>query len=133
MKSSNNAARHYLIYLFLAAVTIGAGLVLRRVHLGLPVSVVKYGGSALWATMVYWIVAALRPAWRPAETGFVAAIVAALVEFFKLYHAPALDAFRRTLTGALLLGRYFSLLDVAVYCLAIALVAWIDGRAIRRS
>jgi hypothetical protein len=132
MRSSSPASRHLLIYLFLAAVTILAGLALRRLNLHLPVAVVKYGGSALWAMMIYWLVAAVRPAWKPAETGFVSALIAALVEFFKLYHSSGLDAFRRTLAGTLLLGRYFSLLDVGVYCIAIACVAWIDSRVIRR-
>lgn len=132
MRNSTNAARHRFLYLFMATITIGAGLVLRRVHLGLPVAAVKYGGSALWAMMVYWIVAALRPAWQPAERGVVAALAAALVEFFKLYHAPSLDGFRSTLAGTLLLGRHFSLSHLAVYCLTITLAAAIDGRAIRR-
>ena len=57
MKSSSSRQR--FIYLLLAALTICAGLVLRRVPMGLPVLVVKYGGSLLWAAMVYWIAAAL--------------------------------------------------------------------------
>jgi len=130
MKSSSSRQR--FIYLLLAALTICAGLVLRRVPMGLPVLVVKYGGSLLWAAMVYWIAAALRQAWRPVEVGFVSALFAALVEFFKLYHTSTLDAFRRTVAGTLLIGRYFSLWDIAAYCAAILFAAWIDSRFIRR-
>jgi hypothetical protein len=130
MKSSTT--RHRIVYFLLAAVTIALGLVLRRVPMGLPVLAVKYGGSLLWAAMLYWIFAALRPAWTSAEVGFVSVLFAALVEFFKLYHTPLLDSFRRTLAGSLLLGRYFSLWDIAAYFAAIFLAAWIDTLLLRR-
>ena len=133
MKSSgSNTTRHRIIYLLLATFTILLGIVLRRVPMGLPVLVVKYGGSLLWAAMVYWLIAALRPFWHPGEVGFVAVLFASLVEFFKLYHAPLLDSFRRTVAGALLLGRYFSLWDIVAYGIAIILVATIDSRLLRR-
>lgn len=120
-------------YVALIILTIVAGLVLRRVPLGLPVLLVKYGGSMLWAAMVYWIFAAIRPTASTESVAVNAALFAAAVEFFKLYHAPSLDAFRRTLAGALLLGRYFSWWDILAYLAAIALAAAIDRRLIRRS
>ena len=52
------------------------------------------------------------------------------VEFAKLYHSPALDAFRLTLPGILLLGRFFSVWDMLAYWSAIAAGAWLD-RALR--
>jgi hypothetical protein len=58
----------------------------------------------------------------------LAGIVAALVEFSRLYHAPALDAFRFTLAGKLILGRVFSVSDIAAYWLAIAVAAVLDWR-----
>ena len=36
------------------------------------------------------------------------------------------DAFRQTLTGQILLGRFFSLKNIATYILAIALTATLD-------
>jgi hypothetical protein len=94
--------------------------------------VVKYGGSALWALMIYWIVSALLPSWPIPRLVVLAGIVATSVEFFKLLHSPGLDAFRVTLPGALLLGRFFSVWDIAVYWLAIAAGGWAD-RAVRSS
>jgi hypothetical protein len=41
------------------------------------------------------------------------------VELFKLYHTPALDAFRLTLPGKLLLGRVFSLWDLIAYAVGV--------------
>jgi hypothetical protein len=119
-------------YFALLILTIIAGLVLRRIPLGLPYLVVKFGGSMLWAAMVYWIIAAIRPSASSASIAINAALFAAAVEFFKLYHAPALDAFRRTLAGALLLGRFFSWWDIIAYLAGIALAAALDTRLIRR-
>lgn len=110
--------------------TIAAGLVVRMIHLGLPFALVKYGGSFLWALMIYWIVSALRsqsPVWRNA---ILSLAVAYAVELFKLYRTPWLDEFRLTLPGALLLGRIFAVLDLIVYACAI-LVGALADRAIR--
>lgn len=119
-----------LLSALLIAGTIAAGLVLRLTHLGLPFVLVKYGGSFLWALMIYWIVSALRPRWPIPRSAVLSLAVAFVVELFKLVRTPWLDGFRRTLPGALLLGRVFSLLDLAVYAGAIAVGAFAD-RAMR--
>jgi len=129
MKSSSAPRRS--AYVALLILTIVAGLVLRRVPLGLPYVIVKYGGSMLWAAMIYWIVDILAPAWSAATAGIFSAVVASLVELLKLYHEPVLDAFRRTLAGSLLLGRYFSIWDIVAYCVAIAIAVRLDRSLIR--
>ena len=110
--------------------TIAAGLALRLTHIGLPFVVVKYGGSMLWALMIYWIVSSLFPRWPIGRSALVAGLIASAVELFKLVHAPSLDAFRLTLPGALLLGRVFALWDLVAYAAAIVAGALLD-RAIR--
>jgi len=130
MKSSSNPRRS--AYVALLILTIVLGLVLRRVPVGLPFAIVKYGGSMLWAAMIYWIVAALAPLWSALTVGIFSAVVAAMVEFFKLYHESVLDAFRRTLAGQLLLGRYFSWWDIVAYLVAIAIAVRLDRSLIRR-
>jgi uncharacterized protein DUF2809 len=112
----------------LIVVTMTAGLAVRFAHLGLLALVVKYGGSALWAMMVYWVVSSLVPMLPVRRAAVVAGIVAILVEFLKLVHTPALEAFRRTLAGVLLLGRIFSFWDIVVYWVAIAVAAGLDWR-----
>ena len=111
---------------------MGVGLVWRLVPLGMGLAmapgVVKYGGSALWAAMVFWLVAAARPGWRVVWVGLVAMGVGTAVELFKLVPGVGLDGFRRTLAGRLLLGRIFSGWDLVVYAVAIAGVAAIAGR-----
>jgi hypothetical protein len=54
--------------------------------------------------------------------------IATGVEFFKLYRSQGMDAFRLTLPGTLLLGRYFSVWDIVAYWLAIALAALLDNK-----
>ena len=112
--------------LFLA--TVMAGLAVRMAPLGLPAVVVKYGGSMLWAVMIYWIVSTAMARWRLPVVGLVAGAIATAVEFFKLYHSPGMDAFRLTLPGMILLGRYFSVRDIVAYWVAIGVAAWIDER-----
>jgi len=131
-RSKSSGPRGRAAYIALAILTIITGLVLRRVPLGLPFAIVKFGGSMLWAAMIYWIFAALRPAASSEGIALNASLFAVAVEFFKLYHAPVLDAFRRTLAGTLLLGRFFSWWDIAAYLVAIALTAALDRRLIRR-
>jgi len=119
------------ILLALAAITILAGLGWRLLPLGLPPFWFKYGGSALWAAMVYWIVAASLPDWRASRIALVACAIAALVELSRLYHSAGMDAFRVTLAGKLLLGRFFSAWNIVAYWLAIGSVAMLDHATCR--
>jgi len=119
--------RSIRLSLALIAGTVAAGLAVRFVRVGLPQTVTKYGGSMLWALMIYWIVSTLRGRWRPQWAALLAGAVATAVEFFKLVDAPKLDAFRLTLPGILLLGRYFSAWDLLAYGVSIAMGAWADG------
>jgi hypothetical protein len=105
-----------------------SGLALRGfgLGLGLPVFVVKYGGSMLWTTMVFFLVALAASHLSGRSIALIAAAIAICVEFFRLVHAPWLDAFRLTLAGALLLGRIFSLWNLLAYGLGIVLGMWLD-------
>jgi hypothetical protein len=120
----------YSLALFL--VTVMAGLAVRMAPLGLPAVVVKYGGSMLWAVMIYWVASTALARWRLPVVGLIAGAIATGVEFFKLYHSPAMDAFRLTLPGMILLGRTFSVRDIVAYWVAIGVAACVDG-GIRRA
>jgi len=110
--------------------TVAAGLTVRMAHLGLPFVIVKYGGSMLWALMIYWIVSSVRARWPVIRCALAAGSIASAIELFKLYHSPALDSFRLTVPGALLLGRVFSAWDLFAYSVAITVGTLID-RAMR--
>jgi hypothetical protein len=106
-----------MVRIGLCAAVIALGLALRGFGfgVGLPAAVVKYGGSMLWATMVFLLVAIIRSRLPRPYIALVAAVVAVSVELFRLVHTPWLDAFRLTLPGALLLGRIFSLWNIVAY------------------
>ena len=110
----------------LLACTVSLGLLWRMAPLHLPPFAFKYGGSALWALAVYWVVAILKPRWSSTWLALAAALLALSVELIKLVHWPPLDRFRDTLPGKLLLGRYFSFSAILAYWIAIAAVAFID-------
>ncbi len=118
-----------LACVLLLAGTVPVGLAWRFAPLGLPQFAFKYGGSALWAMGVYWLVAALLPRWRPAALAPLSAVIAAAVEFFKLVRSPVVDSFRDTLAGKVLIGRYFTFGAIVAYWLAIAAASLFDAYA----
>ena len=120
-----------LIYFAAAASVIATGLLLRLVPVGLPAFVVKYGGSVLWAAMVYFLLAGLLRDRRRLTVALIACVVAGAVELSRLWHFPALDAFRLTRAGILLLGRVFSLWHFAIYWATIVVTAAADRAIVR--
>ena len=98
--------------------------------LGLPAFVVKYGGSLLWAAMVFFLVAMAASHRSRLSVALISASIAVGVESFRLIHAPWLDAFRLTLAGALLLGRIFSPWNMLAYGVGIVLAMGLDRFAI---
>ena len=124
MIALDDSRKERLVDLALAVLVMAAGLVWRLAPLGLPVFWLRYGGGALWGAMVFCLVAAVRPR-RLGRIGCLvaASAIAMSAEMFRLYHAPALDAFRDTLAGALLLGRVFSLANIVAYEVGIVIAA----------
>jgi hypothetical protein len=98
--------------------------------LGLSAFVVKYGGSLLWAAMVFFLVAMAASHLPRLSVVSIAGSIALAVELFRLVHAPWLDAFRLTLPGALLLGRIFSPWNMLAYSVGIALAVGLDRYAV---
>jgi hypothetical protein len=112
----------------LTLVVIACGLSLRGFgfQLGLSAFVVKYGGSLLWATMIFLLVGILLPRLGRTQLVAIATVIAILVELSRLVHTPWLDAFRLTTAGALILGRIFSLWNIVAYVVGILVGAWLD-------
>ena len=115
--------RSQIFSLLAAALMIAAGLALRRYgyEVGLGFLVVKYGGSVIWGGMVYFLTLAVLPRARPSTTLLAASIFSIAIELFRLVHTDALDAFRLTTAGALLLGRVFSVWNIVAYLAGIGL------------
>lgn len=127
--------RTSLIRAALALVVIACGLSLRwyGFPFGLPAFVVKYGGSLLWATMVFLLVGVLLLRLTRTQLAAMAMVIAIVVEFARLVHTSWLDAFRLTTAGALPLGRILSLWNLVAYAGGIAFGVWLDRLAALRS
>lgn len=110
------------------SVLLPLGLLWRLAPLHLPPFALKYGGSALWAAAVYWVVVAFLPRWPTTRVTVIALLTATAVECLKRLYWPPLDHFRGTMAGKLLLGRYFTIGAIFAYWLAIAAAALIDTR-----
>ena len=120
-----------LAYFGLAILTLVLGLLWRFVWVGLPPALYKYGGSMLWAAMIYWLAALIAPRARPRKLAVICGAIATAVEFFKLVHTPALDAFRLTFAGKVLIGRVFYWTGILAYWVAIAAAALCDLYLVR--
>ncbi len=117
-----------VICLCVLAVIIPLGLAVRYAPLHLPWFWSKYLGSMLWAMAVYWFIAMLLPRLRPTSLAIIASAIALITEFSRLIPEPHIDAFRLTLAGRLLLGRYFAWANIMAYLVAIAITATADSR-----
>ncbi|HTJ31115.1 MAG TPA: DUF2809 domain-containing protein [Acidobacteriaceae bacterium] len=120
--------RRSIILLACAMAVIALGLALRLIPSGLPPLLIQYGGSVLWAAMVYLLLAVPMPAVQPRRVAAIACAISAIVELTRLYHTPAFDAFRLTLAGKLLLGRVFNPSHFPIYWATIAAVALLDTK-----
>ena len=80
----------------------------------------------LWASAVYWLLATAAPRAGNTTLALAASLISIAVELSRLVHFPALDHFRPTLAGRLLLGAIFSPRNILAYLLAILLTALAD-------
>ena len=119
--------RRSITSLLLLLITIPIGLAVRLLPLGLPWFLYKYLGSVLWAVALYWFLAAILPKLRPRAVATIAITIATLLELSRLIPIAPIDAFRLTVAGKILLGRYFSIKNIVAYALAIACTAALDS------
>ena len=102
--------------------------------IGLPWFFYKYLGSILWAIA---LCIGFSPRFSP-NCCPIAVWLNSLwrsplcVEFSRLVPIAPIDAFRLTFAGKMLLGRYFSVKNIAAYILAIVIAATLDHFFITR-
>ena len=80
---------------------------------------------------IFWVLSWLAPRSTTTRRALLSLLIAFSIELFKLLRTPALDAFRLTLPGKLLLGRYFSVRDLLAYAVAFAVAAMLDEALFR--
>ena len=89
-------------------------------------------GDALWAMMVAWWMGALAPDMRLGGRAGSRLAFCCAVEFSQLYHAPVLDAVRRTTPGQLVFGSGFDMRDLVAYAMGVLTALMLEW-AVRRS
>ena len=124
------STRRRLTCLVMMLLLIPLGFVCRFVPVGLPYLIVKYGGSFLWASTVYWFIGYFLARQKPLVLTLISLVVTAAIEFLKRVQSPTLENIRNTFFGIMILGRYFSYIDIAVYWGAILCMLWLDRSAI---
>ena len=127
------ASQRRLRYLVLAIGTIAVGL---TVHLGasvLPPAIRDVVGDALWAMMIVWWLGVAAPRLSLRMRGLAALAVCVGVEFSQRYHAPWLDALRRTLPGQLVLGSGYDPRDLLAYAAGVVVATALGRKAVDES
>jgi Protein of unknown function (DUF2809) len=89
-------------------------------------------GDILWALMVFLGFGFLRPSLSTARVAALAALFSAAIEASQLYHAPWIDALRRTRLGGLVLGYDFLWSDLLCYAVGITLGVIIELLLLRQ-
>ena len=102
------------------------GLASRRYWGAVPF-VRAYVGDALWALMVFFGIALLRPQWPTKRIALATLLFSFGIEFSQLYHAPWIDSVRATRLGGLVLGFSFVRSDLLCYGVGI-LIGWLVDR-----
>ncbi len=126
-----SARRPVALYAALLSATILLGLATRSWPTAFPAPIAEYGGDVLWAAMVVWILALLRPSATSRLLGLLAFGFATTIELSQLYQAPWINAIRGTRFGALALGQGFLWSDILCYALGVTLAVIVDATIIR--
>ncbi|WP_217181389.1 DUF2809 domain-containing protein [Streptomyces sp. AC495_CC817] len=106
----------------LAAVTAVTGLL---VHTMSSCPAGDIAGDALYAALLYLLVALIAPRWHPIQPALVSAGICTAVELLQLTHIPR-DLSAAFPPAALVLGSGFDPRDLVVYVLAAAAASGLD-------
>ncbi|MCC6811204.1 MAG: DUF2809 domain-containing protein [Deltaproteobacteria bacterium] len=113
------------IYAALALGTIGLGLLGRRAA-WMPSFFAANAGDALYATLVFWLLAIAVPLARAQHLAIVTFCACAAIELSQAWHAEWLLALRRTALGPLVLGTTFAAEDFPRYLAGVAIALIVD-------
>jgi hypothetical protein len=118
--------RSRVAYGGLIALVIIAGILWRSGWIPLPSALSKYGGDALWSLMVFLGFGFLFPGSSTRTNAIRAVTLSFTVELSQLYHAPWIDAVRRTRLGALALGSVFNWPDFIAYAVGVVVGVFLE-------
>jgi hypothetical protein len=127
--SSAPRGRSRWVVVACAAVTVALGLGSRELGALLPRFVAEYAGDVLYATLVFFLLAAVVPRWRGAVLASLAFLLSCIVEASQCSEAAWLKAIRARKLGRLILGTTFVWSDFPCYAVG-AIVAFGVDRAL---
>src|SRR5262249_5399768 len=113
--------RRWIAWIPLILLVVVLGLGSRRFGARLPRIVAAYAGDTLWATAAFLGIGLAFPRAGTGRVASLAGLFSLLIEVSQLYHAPWIDAVRRTTLGALVLGHGFLWSDLACYAAGVGL------------
>jgi hypothetical protein len=118
--------RRRCIYALLILALPALGIGTRAYADALPVFVALYAPDALWALLVFTLIAFVAARLPTARIALLALVTAFLIETSQLYHASWIDDIRATRIGGLVLGFGFLWSDLLCYAVGIALGVMLD-------
>lgn len=123
--------RNRKVCLILIPFIMGLGMLSRKFSYLLPSVINTYLGDAIWAAMIYVMMAFVFANKLPKQIAVFSLLFCYAIELSQLYQAPWINTIRNTTLGALVLGSGFLWSDLLAYALGImvALVVelfWIE-------
>lgn len=118
--------RNRAVYVLAFVVAILLGLASRRYPSAIPELFGKYPGDALWAAMVFFGLATLRPRACTLRIAFLALATCFVVEALKRYQAPWIVGIRHTTLGHLVFGHVFSFQNLVAYTVGVVLALGVE-------
>lgn len=98
---------------------MGLGVLSRKFSYLLPDIVNTYLGDAIWAAMIYVMVAFVFANRLPKQIAVFSLLFCYAIEVSQLYQAPWINDIRSTTLGALVLGSGFLWSDLLAYSLGV--------------
>lgn len=118
--------RNRKIYLIFIPLVMGLGILSRKLNYFLPDIVNTYLGDAIWAAMIYVMMAFIFSNKLPKQIAVFSLLFCYAIELSQLYQAPWINAIRNTTLGALVLGSGFLWSDLLAYALGIGICAVVE-------
>jgi hypothetical protein len=118
--------RNRKIYLLLIPFVMGLGILSRKFSNLLPDIINTYLGDAIWAAMIYVMMAFVFSQKLPKQIAIFSLLFCYAIELSQLYQAPWINAIRDTTLGALVLGSGFLWSDLLAYALGVGMALVVE-------
>lgn len=123
--------RNRKVYFILILVVMGLGILSRKLSYLLPNFVNTYLGDAIWAAMIYVMMAFVFANKLPKQVAIFSLLFCFAIELSQLYQAPWINAIRSNTLGALVLGSGFLWSDLLAYTIGVGMAFLIEKKFIK--